>query len=461
MVDGIDLNLSRLRAAYASGALTPAALVDQLADALEQPLEGVWIHRRSRDELLADAHALPTRFGSGTRPPLYGVPFAVKDNMDVAGLMTTAACPAYAYRADVSAPVVEKLLAAGGILVGKTNLDQLATGLVGVRSPFGIPRNPFDARYIVGGSSSGSAVAVARGLVSFALGSDTAGSGRVPAAFTNLVGLKPSRGLISTRGMVPLCRSLDCVAVLAPTAQEAAAVADLCRGHDPGDPASRPEADGFRFAPTPSSPASPAPRFGVPPPSDLALLDPEAERLYASAVAHLQAVGGAPVAVSLAPFREAAALMYGGPWSAERLVPFEELLARDPSAILPAVRQTLETGRGHTGTDVFRALQRLEALRQQVRFLWRDIDLILVPTTPTIHTIDEIAADPLRLNARLSTFTSFVNLLDLAAVSVPAGFRGDGLPAGVSLVGPRDSDAQLLAIGARVHERTSGAASSP
>jgi allophanate hydrolase len=448
MADRVDLHLSTLQAAYASGALTPEALVDQIASALDQPVEGVWIHRRTRAELLADAHVLKERFASGPLPPLYGVPFAVKDNIDVAGLPTTVACPAYAYTPEASAPVVEQLLAAGGILVGKTNLDQLATGLVGVRSPFGIPRNPYDARYIVGGSSSGSAVAVARGLVTFALGSDTAGSGRVPAAFTSIVGLKPSRGLISTRGVVPLCRSLDCVAVLAPTAHEAAAIADVCRGYDPADPASRPEADGFRFSAT----APPGrPRLGVPLPSDLATVDAENARLHDRAVAHLQADGATPVPVSLAPFREAAGLLYGGPWSAERLVPFDELLAREPPVILPAVRLTLETGRGHSGIDVFRALHRLEALRQQVRGLWRDIDLLVVPTTPTIHTIDEIAADPLRLNARLSTFTSFVNLLDLAAVAVPAGFRRDGLPAGASLVGPRDSDAYLLSIAGRLH----------
>jgi allophanate hydrolase len=447
----LSLDIASLRRSYASGALTPVAVMEVLVARLAAPgSEGIWIHRYSREQLLAAARAVEARRAADL--PLYGIPFAVKDNIDVAGLPSTAACPSLSYTPDRSATVVDRLIAAGAIVVGKTNMDQLATGLVGVRSPYGVPRNPFDPRYITGGSSAGSAAALSRGLVSFALGTDTAGSGRVPAAFTNTVGLKPSRGLFSTAGVIPACRTLDCVSIFALTCEDAAAVADCARGFDARDPGSRPEAERLRWA----GMAAPARfRFGVLAPSEREFFgDEEAAALHERAIEALAGLGGEPVVVPFEPFREAARLLYEGPWVAERLAPFEELLASDPGALLPVIREIIGAGRRYGGTDVFRAVHQLEALRQQVRGLWRQMDVLFLPTTPTIYTIQQIEAEPIALNARLGTYTNFVNLLELAGVAVPAGFRGDGLPLGVTFIGPRDSDARILALAGKFHRAT-------
>jgi allophanate hydrolase len=442
----LSLDLTSLRQGYATGALDPVAVMHEVLARLARSEAAIWISRFSDAQLLAAAQALVARRGEGL--PLYGIPFAVKDNIDVAGLATTAACPALSFQPEASATVVDRLVAAGAIVIGKTNMDQLATGLVGVRSPFGVPSNPFDARYITGGSSAGSAAAVGRGLVSFALGTDTAGSGRVPAAFTNTVGLKPSRGLFSVAGVVPACRTLDCVSIFAFTCEDAATIADVARGFDARDPGSRPEADRLRWSGT----AAPARfRFGVLAAADREFFgDGEAARLYDEAIATLTGLGGVAVPTAFAPFRAAAKLLYEGAWVAERLAPFEELLAK-PDAVLPVIREVVGAGRRYSGTDVFRAVHQIEALRQQVRGLWRDLDTLVLPTTPTIYRIDEIAAEPIALNARLGTYTNFVNLLDLAGVAVPAGFRGDGLPLGITFIGPRDSDPRLCALGARFH----------
>jgi allophanate hydrolase len=450
-VPPVSLDVASLAQAYASGLATPTAIAELVASRLEAPGgEAVWIHKLARAELVAAAGALEQRFAGQPHPPLYGVPFAVKDNIDVAGMPTTAACSALSYMPSVSATAVKKLLDAGAFVVGKTNMDQLATGLVGVRSPYGIPTNPFNPSYPTGGSSAGSAAAVARGQVSFSLGTDTAGSGRVPAAFTNIVGLKPSRGLISTAGTVPACRSLDCISIFALDTADATLVADVARGFDPGDPFSRPEADQVRFAGA-SAPARF--RFGVLGEGDREFFsDQDAERLYLEAVALARELGGEPVEVSLAPFREAASLLYEGAWVAERLAPFEELLQR-PGAVLPVIAEIIGNGHRYSGAEVFRAVHRLEALRQEVRPLWRKIDALLLPTTPTIYTISQITSDPIRLNARLGIYTNFVNLLDLAGVAVPTAFRRDGLPAGVTFIGPRDSDPRLAALAAAFHDK--------
>ncbi len=454
------LDVLSLQRAYASGALTPEAVAEVVSARLDvQGGEGIWIDRLSSDELRAAAREIERRF-SAARPPLYGVPFAVKDNIDVAGRPTTAACPALSYPASRSATVVDKLRAAGALLVGKTNMDQLATGLVGVRSPYGVPGNPFDDRYPVGGSSAGSAAAVARGQVSFALGTDTAGSGRVPAAFTNTVGLKPTRGVLSAAGVVPACRSLDCVSVFALSVEVAALVADLAAGYDAADPWSRPDAGRVRFG----GAAAPARfRFGVIAPEEREHFgDDEAARLHGQAIEVLRALGGEPEIVPFAPFREAGRLLYDGPWVAERLVPFEELVRRN--VVLPVIAQILEGGYRVSGLDVFRAAHRLEELRQEVRGLLGRVEALFLPTTPTIYTRAEIEADPLRLNARLGLYTDFVNLLDLAGVAVPGPFRDDGLPAGFTFLGLRDSDARLAALAARFHRQvatTAGATGLP
>jgi allophanate hydrolase len=453
----LPLTLPRLRAAYETGALSPTELVARLlenAAALERGGgSGIWIDAPDPDRLAEEARALERRGPAARRLPLYGVPFAVKDNIDVAGRPTTAACPAFSRNADADAPVVARLRAAGALLVGKTNLDQFATGLVGVRSPYGIPRNPFDERYITGGSSSGSAAAVARGLASFALGTDTAGSGRVPAAFNNLIGLKPSRGLLSTTGVVPACRSLDCVSVFAFTAACARAVAAVAGGHDPADPFSRADADGFAW-----SAAAPATfRFGVPRPEDLDFLgDADGPRLFAAAVERLAGLGGQAVEVSFAPLFEAARLLYEGPWIAERLSGLEEFLRAMPEALLPVTRGILLKGAKVTGAETFRGWHRLAALQGQARALLRDVDVLLAPTTPTIPTLAEVEADPVGKNTALGRYTNFVNLLDLAAVALPAGFRADGLPLGVTVLGPGGSDGRLLALAEAMHARLGG-----
>ncbi len=456
--DGLDLDLASLAEAYRSGVTTPVAVAETIAARADRAPPEIWIHRVPGPDLVAAARALETRAaqaGDGRERalPLYGIPFAVKDNIDVAGLPTTAACPAYGYVARASATVVQRLTDAGALVVGKTNMDQLATGLVGVRSPYGVPRNPFDARYVSGGSSSGSAVAVAAGLASFALGTDTAGSGRVPAAFNNLVGLKPSGGLFSTHGVVPACRSLDCVSIFALTVEDACRVASTITAHDPADPLSRASSARFDW----SLAAAPrAFRFAVPRDGDLQFFgDTEAQRLFAAALERWRALGGTPVPVDFAPFTETAKLLYDGPWIAERLAPFRDLLAK-PDALLPVIRDILSEGERFTGVDVFRGLATLDRLRALSRATLAGFEFLLVPSTPTIYTVDDVLAHPRELNARLGLYTNFVNLLGLCGLAVPNGFRADGLPSGITLIGLTDRDATLAAYGAAYQQALAG-----
>ena len=449
-----SLDIASLEAAYAQGRLTPATLVGRLLEARRESEEqGIWIQRLSADALLASARALEARRSSGEQLPLYGIPFAVKDNIDVAGLPTTAACPQFAYQPAVSAPVVERLQAAGALLVGKTNLDQFATGLVGVRSPYGIPTNPFDARFIVGGSSSGSAAAVSRGLVSFALGTDTAGSGRVPAAFTNLVGWKPSPGLFSTRGVVPACWSLDCVSIFTLDVPDAVKVAGVCAFHDPQDPFSRPEAGSVGL-----QSAAPARfRCAIPRAADLEFFgDQAAATAFAEAVARLQRMGAEVEELDLGPFLEAAALLYDGPWIAERLAGLETFVTESPQALLPVTLEILREGQRYGGAQVFAGLHRLAALRATVAPVLGRVAALVVPTTPSIYQIAQVLADPRALNARLGRYVNFVNLLGLTAVAAPSGFRADGLPTGISFIGAWGSDARLGALAAAYHRSVGG-----
>ncbi|HTB60036.1 MAG TPA: allophanate hydrolase [Polyangia bacterium] len=452
-----SLDLGALGSRYEDGARPAEVLAEIFAvmDARvdERGEDGVWIASTDRAQLLAEAKELERRRAAGEPLPLFGVPFAVKDNIDVAGLPTTAACPAFAYTPKVDAPVVARLRAAGALCLGKTNLDQFATGLVGVRSPYGIPRNPFDARYIPGGSSSGSAVAVAAGLVSFALGTDTAGSGRVPAAFNNIVGLKPTHGVLSTTGVVPACRSLDCVSVFALTVEDAARVAELVRGYDESDPAARADAGAIRFAPTAAPPRF---RFGVPAGAALDFRgDLAAKSVFDRTLETLAASGGQRVDLDFAPFREAGGLLYDGPFVAERLAATGSLLASAPGAIISPVRTILESAARFDAAAAFEAQHRLRQLRRAAGRALAGVDFLLVPTTPTIFRIDEVEADPLGLNSALGAYANFVNLLDLAAMAVPTGFRSDGLPAGATVIGPAGSDARLAAFAALVHRATS------
>ncbi|HEV8013996.1 MAG TPA: allophanate hydrolase [Stellaceae bacterium] len=449
-----SLDFARLRARYGRGKLSVVSLVDALLQRIDKAGDDkVWISRvpaealRRRAAVLDAAVTGMSAEAVGDRFPLFGIPFAVKDNIDVAGLPTTAACPAFAYTPEITAHCVARLEEAGAILIGKTNLDQFATGLVGSRSPYGVPRNPFDSRFIPGGSSSGSAVAVAVGLVSFALGTDTAGSGRVPAAFNNVVGLKPTRGRISTRGVVPACRSLDCISIFALCGEDAAAVLEVCGGFDRDDPFAR-------RAPNATRQFQPPFRFAVPRAADLEFFgDRESPALFARAVSALEALGGTCVEFDLTPFRVAGDMLYGGPWVAERLAAIETLYRHQPEALLPVTRQIIAAGDRWSAVDTFTAQYRLAALRREAERVWEGADVLLLPTAATIYTLAAIEADPIALNANLGRYTAFANLLDLAAMAVPAGFRADGLPFGVSVIGPAFSDGFLATVAGALHQK--------
>ncbi|MFI4933733.1 MAG: allophanate hydrolase [Caulobacterales bacterium] len=405
----------------------------------------VWIHRLPQAQVLAQARLVDKRIAAGEVLPLAGAPFAVKDNIDVAGSPTTAGCPAFAYDPAETAPVVTRLLAAGAVLIGKTNLDQFATGLVGARSPYGACGSAYNREYISGGSSSGSAVAVAAGLVAFALGTDTAGSGRVPAALNHLFGLKPTRGRWSTRGVVPACRSLDCVSVLTSTAAEAERIDDVVAGFDPDDPFSR-RPPGVRARAWPRRL-----RLGVAAQLDW-LGDHQSRRLYAAAVQRLKVAGARLVEVDIGPLRAGAAMLYQGPWVAERTAAVEALLRTQPDAIHPVVRGILEGGLGFSAVDTFRAYYRLKALVREAEAIWRGVDVLLLPTVAATYRVREVLSEPLALNANLGLYTNFVNLFDLAAVAVPAGFRDNATGFGVSLIAPAWADRQLLELARRYEE---------
>jgi allophanate hydrolase len=377
------------------------------------------------------------------------VPVAIKDNIDVAGLATTAACPAFAYQPNHDSTVVARLRAAGAIVIGKTNLDQFATGLVGVRSPYGVPRNPFDAALIPGGSSSGSAVAVAAGIVPLALGTDTAGSGRVPAGFNNIVGLKPSLGLISNFGVVPACRTLDCVSIFALTVDDAWSALTAIAGPDINDPYSRARPLGDMTA------ASAVIKLGVPHAGDrLFFGDAAYQTAYDAALTRLARIGAEIVEIDIEPFYETARLLYDGPWVAERTITARSLLASDPDAIHPVTREIILSGLRPTAIDAFAAFYKLEELRRVADHTFRQVDGLALPTAPTIYTVKQVMADPIQLNSRLGTYTNFVNLLDLCGLAVPAAFTDKGAPFGVTLLAPGGHDARLARLAAKFHADT-------
>lgn len=447
-----DLSLSTLRARYLQGTLTPLQLVEQLhaqMQAEDAALDRhIWIRRLTLDEMRGYAQALAGR--DPRTLPLYGIPFAIKDNIDLAGVPTTAACPDFAYTPQRSATVVQRLIDAGAIPVGKTNLDQFATGLVGVRSPYGACRNALNPEYVSGGSSSGSAVAVALGLASFSLGTDTAGSGRVPAMLNNLIGLKPSCGRLSGTGMVPACRTLDTISIFALTAADAAQVLAVAEGEDASDPYSKamPPA-GYNFG------AAASFRFGVPRAEDLEFHgNAEGPTLFAQAVEQLKALGGVPVEVDLRPFRAVATLLYEGPWVAERYAAIRPFIEKQPQALHPVTRAITEQGIRFSAPDTFEALYKLKALEKQTRGVWQAIDCLLTPTASNAYTIAAVEADPVRLNSNLGHYTNFVNLLDLSAVAVPTGMMSMGIPFGVTLVARSGQDLPLLTLAARLHART-------
>jgi allophanate hydrolase len=443
------LKVTEIAAEVQAGRRTAEAVARETLDriaAYDAVQAHAWIERPRGDAILARARAIDARIAAGEILPLAGVPFAVKDNIDVAGSSTTAACPSFAYRPETSATVVARLEAAGAIMMGKTNLDQFATGLVGARSPYGAPECVFNRAYVSGGSSSGSAVAVGAGLVGFALGTDTAGSGRVPAAFNNLVGLKPTKGRWSTAGLVPACRSIDCITVFAGDVAGAALVDSVAAGFDATDPYSR--RDPGTAAQVPASF-----RFGLPQPDQQVFLgDAQAEAMFKAAALRMKAMGGTPVEVDIGPFLDAAQLLYAGPWVAERTAAVEDLLKTNPGAIQPTVRAILQGGLAYSAVDTFKAMYEMQAYARVAEQMWADIDVLLLPTAPTIYRVAEVVAEPVALNANLGRYTNFVNLLDMSAVAVPAGFRENGTGFGVTLIGPAFADAALLDLARRYEE---------
>jgi allophanate hydrolase len=409
--------------------------------------DAVFITLRPEADVLAEARALAAAGAAGR--PLYGVPVAVKDNIDVAGLPTTAACPAFRYHPAHDATSVARLRTAGALVIGKTNLDQFATGLVGVRSPYGTPRNTFSADLIPGGSSSGSAVAVAAGLVPLTLGTDTAGSGRVPAGFNNIVGLKPSLGLVSTYGVVPACRTLDCVSVFALTVEDAWTALSAMAGPDAKDPYSRQRPLAAIGAMPPHV------KLGVPRPGQrLFFGDRQYAAAYDAALDRLARLGCALVEIDIEPFYETARLLYEGPWVAERTLTARSLLASDPDAIHPVTREIILSGLRPTAIDAFAAFYKLEELRRVADHTFHMIDAIALPTAPTVYTVKQVLADPIQLNSRLGTYTNFVNLLDLCGLALPAAMTDTGVPFGITLLAPGGADARLAEIGRVFHSDT-------
>ncbi|PLR51232.1 allophanate hydrolase [Chimaeribacter arupi] len=408
--------------------------------------DNAWIYRATVEQLNAQTEALLQRLeaqgGDLAAFPLFGVPFAVKDNIDVGGWPTSAACPAFTYQAERDAAVVANLRDAGAIVLGKTNLDQFATGLVGTRSPFGAVCNSFNPAYVSGGSSAGSASVVARGLVAFALGTDTAGSGRVPAGFNNIVGLKPTKGWLSNRGVVPACRLNDCVSVFALTVTDALTVAEAAGGYDAADAYSR------RNPHTAPAMMPAAPRFAVP--DSLAFFgDTQNQQAFAAALAQLKACGVTLETVDFSPFRALAEQLYQGPWVAERTVAVGALLDEQPEAMDPVVRGIIAGGKNYSACDAWRAEYLRAELAREINDALAPFDALVVPTSPTLRTLDEMAQEPVRFNSQFGTYTNFTNLADLSALALPASLREDGLPAGITLIAPAWHDAALAHFGRR------------
>ncbi len=427
------------RQAYRSNDLEPRSALEALRRQL-QPQDPAWIYIVSEAELEQQLDRLAS-LGDAQSLPFYGIPFVIKDNIDAAGMPTTAACPAYQYTAEIDATSVARLKAAGAILLAKTNLDQFATGLVGTRSPYGAVPNSFNADYVSGGSSSGSAVAVARGLVPFSLGTDTAGSGRVPAGFNNIVGLKPTKGRFSTSGVVPACRSLDCVSIFALSVADAESVAAVIEGFD--------ALDGYsRIQPAPAIYMNEKPRLGIPAQTQW-FGDRQSEQAWNIALAQMSALDVELVPIDFTPMQSLAQLLYGGPWVAERHAAVAEFMAEHADDMNPVVRGIIEQAKNFSATDAYRAEYRRAELAREIQTLMQSVDALMVPTSPRLPTIAEVEADPVKVNSQLGTWTNFVNLADCSALALPAGLRDDGLPFGITLIGPAWQDAALAEFGKR------------
>ncbi len=437
----LDLSIESLQKKYRDSKLSLKKMVKTVLEEIEQMHDdNIWITVLSEQQILKFVQQLPDH--QTDEYPLYGIPFAIKDNIDLIGVPTTAGCAEYAYVPEKSAYAVQRLIDAGAIPIGKTNLDQFATGLVGTRSPYGVTPNSFDPDYIAGGSSSGSAVSVAKGQVSFSLGTDTAGSGRIPAAFNNLIGVKPTRGLISTSGVVPACKSLDCVSIFALNPYDAELINSVACHFDESDPYSRMSMN------TDTQTIS---KFGVPRKDQLAeFSDPEFLELFQKSVEDFERSGVECVEIDFSPFIEAAKLLYEGPWVAERYTAIRDFIENKPEALFPVTRAIIEPASSLKTIDAYESLYKLQALKRLADQQLNQVDFILTPTAAAIYKIDEVENDPVRLNSNLGYYTNFMNLLDYAAIAIPAGFREDGLPFGVTLFTHAFQDETLFAYSEKI-----------
>jgi len=442
-MQALDLSITSLHRQYRDGKLTPSSVIDHILERCRQYQDhNVWIHLLTREEIMPFLERL--RDAAPDTLPLFGVPFAIKDNIDLAGIPTTAACPQFSYIPEESAFVVQQLINAGAIPVGKTNMDQFATGLTGTRSPYGAVKNSIHPDYISGGSSSGSAVATGLGLVSFALGTDTAGSGRVPAMFNNLIGVKPSCGTVSTRGVIPACRSIDCVSLFALNPDDAGRIFSIMSSFDEQDCyARKPEAESARI--------KSKFRFGIVPHDQLQENpDTAVYGLMQQATERLVTLGGTPVEIDFTPFQQAAQLLYEGPWVAERYTAIENLITQTPEVLHPVTRTIISGAEKFSAVDTFKAIYQLRELKLQADRIVSGVDFILTPTASNIFTIKAAEADPIALNSSLGYYTNFVNLLDYSAIAIPAGLLSNGLPFGVTLFADRNRDIDLIRMSRRI-----------
>ncbi|KAL8769382.1 MAG: hypothetical protein Q9209_004610 [Squamulea sp. 1 TL-2023] len=463
-----DLTISALQNSYRKG-LSPATMLEVLFDRIvkyKQTDPAVWIHLETKASVLEKARELEARWPDRTKlPPLFGVPFSVKDSINIAGLPTTTACPPLAHVPPKSSPAYEILLQEGAIFIGKTNLDQLSTGLTGCRSPFGIPRSVFNPHYISGGSSSGSCVSVGAGLVSFSIATDTAGSGRVPSGFNGVVGFKPTRGLITCQGVTPACLSLDCIAIITGNITDARTVWDLCASHDEDDPYSKIAAPMQRHVNS-TGPQAVSFKFGIPSPQSLAICSREYRRLFDDAAKRLQLLGGHLIPIDWSPFEQAGKLMYEGTFVSERLASLpDDWLVKNRHHLHPVIKDVFESvvARHSTAVEAYRDLQAKALYTRQAEQIFAysslGVDVVVVPTAPTHWTVEEVLADPIATNSVLGEFSHFGNVLDLCAVAVPAGTypvpgssgntREQHLPFSVTFLGGSRSDAETLEIARR------------
>ena len=436
MTNDISLDINSLQTAYKNKSLSPEDIVNAIYDKIKLYEDyNIWIHVVSKQEVLNKIQKLKDL--SKTRElPLYCIPFAVKDNIDVEEMPTTAACREYEYFPNKSAKVVKFLEEAGAILIGKTNLDQFATGLVGTRSPYGAVKNSYNSEYISGGSSSGSAVSVALGMVSFSLGTDTAGSGRVPAGFNNLFGYKPTKGLICTDGVVPACKSLDCVSVFSLNSKDAAHILEIVSEKTEEEVILKTfkQTDGFSFM--------------VPKKEHLVFYgNTENETIFYNFIENLKQLGGTMKEVDFNVFKETAKLLYQGPWVAERLASIENFFSNNSDCLLHEIKSIIELGKNYSAVDTFKAMYQLEEYKKIANAYFKKNDYLVVPTAPTIYTIREVLENPFELNTQLGYYTNFVNLLNLCALSIPAGIQKNGIPMGVTIISSAHNDYLLLALG--------------